>query len=56
VRRRYARSIANAGQALRSADITKFYDNSGDRARLILVASAGIVVWRAEPLPEWVSL
>jgi predicted ABC-type ATPase len=56
VRRRYARSAANAAQALRSADIAKFYDNSGDGARLVLVASAGIVVWQAEPLPEWVRL
>jgi predicted ABC-type ATPase len=55
VRRRYARSIANAAQALRSADLAKFYDNSGDAARLILVAKAGIVVWRAESLPEWVG-
>ena len=56
VRRRYARSVANAAQALQLADIAKFYDNSGDGARLILVANAGIVVWQAEPLPEWVRL
>ena len=56
VRRRYARSTANAAQALRSADIAKFYDNSGDGARLILVAKAGIVVWQMEPLPEWARL
>jgi predicted ABC-type ATPase len=56
VRRRYARSVANAAQALRSADVAKFYDNSGDCARLILVANAGIVVWQAESVPEWVKL
>ena len=56
VRRRYARSVANAAQALRSADVAKFYDNSGDGARLVLVANAGIVVWQAEPVPEWVRL
>ena len=56
VRRRYVRSLANAAQALRSADVAKFYDNSGECARLILVANAGIVVWRAEPLPEWLKL
>ena len=56
VRRRYARSVANAAQALRSADIAKFYDNSGDGARLVLVANAGIVVWQAEPVPEWLRL
>lgn len=56
VRRRYARSAANAAQALRLADIARFYDNSGDGHRLILVANAGIVVWQAEPVPEWVKL
>jgi predicted ABC-type ATPase len=56
VRRRYARSVANAAQALRSADIAKFYDNSGDGARLILIANAGTIVWQTELLPEWVKL
>jgi len=56
VRRRYSRSIANAARALRLADIAKFYDNSGDGARLVLVAQAGVVVWQAEPLPAWVKL
>src|ERR1039457_4936478 len=53
VRRRYARSVINAAEALRSADMAHFYDNSGDGPRLILVANAGIVVWQAEPVPEW---
>ena len=56
VRRRYARSVAIAIEALRSVDRAMFYDNSEDRARLILVAKAGIVVWQAEPLPKWVKL
>jgi len=56
VRRRYARSAANAAQALPLADVAKFYDNSGDGHRLILVANAGIVVWQAETLPAWVKL
>ena len=55
VRRRYARSVANAAQALRLADSARFYDNSGEGHRLILVANAGIVVWQAEPIPEWVN-
>ena len=54
VRRRYARSVANATNALRLADIAKFYDNSGDGLRLILVANAGVVVWQTEPVPKWV--
>jgi predicted ABC-type ATPase len=55
-RRRYARSVANATLALRLADTAKFYDNSGDGYRLILVANAGVVVWRAEAVPEWARL
>lgn len=55
VRRRYARSVANAALALRLADTAKFYDNSGDGHRLILVADAGVVVWRDEGVPEWVG-
>ena len=56
VRRRYFRSVSNAAEALQLADIAKFYDNSGARAQLILVANDGIVVWRAEPIPEWIRL
>lgn len=56
VRRRYSRSIANAAQAVQPADIARFYDNSGNGARLILVANAGAVIWQADPLPEWVRL
>ena len=56
VRRRYARSVANAAQALRLADIANFYDNSGDCPRLILAANAGKVVWQAEPTPKWIRL
>jgi predicted ABC-type ATPase len=55
VRRRYARSIANAAQALPLADVAKFYDNSGDGHRLVLVANSGIVTWRAEPVPDWIK-
>jgi predicted ABC-type ATPase len=56
VRRRYARSVTNAGSALRLSDTARFYDNSGDSPRLILVANAGKVVWQAEVVPEWVKL
>ena len=53
VRRRYARSLANAADALRSADFARVYDNSGDRHQLVLVARAGKIEWQAEPVPEW---
>jgi predicted ABC-type ATPase len=56
VRRRYARSVANAALALRLADTAKFYDNSADGHRLVLVANAGVVVWRSEVVPEWIGL
>jgi predicted ABC-type ATPase len=56
VRRRYERALANVPGAIRSADIATFYDNSADKARLILIAKDGIVIWRAVPLPRWVSL
>jgi predicted ABC-type ATPase len=56
VRRRYARSVANAASALRLADIARFYDNSGDGPRLILLAKAGKVVWQAKVVPEWFKL
>ena len=55
VRRRFARSVANAVQALQFADIAKFYDNSGSGHRLVLIAKAGVVVWREEYLPEWMT-
>lgn len=56
VRRRYTRSLANAAEALRLADVAKFYDNSGDDPLLILVAKNGVVVWQRAPLPAWVKL
>ena len=56
VRRRYARSVANAAQALRWVDLARFYDNSGDSPRLVVVANAGMVVWQAAPTLGWVGL
>lgn len=56
VRRRYARSVANAANALRLADFARFYDNSGDGPRLVLVAEAGKVMWQSEVVPDWLKL
>lgn len=56
VRHRYARSVANAVDALRLAATAKFYDNSGGGHRLVLVANTGVVVWRAKVVPEWVKV
>jgi predicted ABC-type ATPase len=56
VRRRYARSLANAAEALRMADIAHFYNNSERPARLVLEARNGVVVWRATPAPAWLPV
>jgi predicted ABC-type ATPase len=53
VRRRYARSLANLAEAIPLTDIAKVYDNSGEGHRLILLARAGVIVWRRTPLPPW---
>ncbi len=55
VRRRYARSMANVADALRLADTADVYDNSADGHRLVLVSKAGVIVWRAAPLPQWID-
>lgn len=56
VRRRYAKSLRNAGLALHMVDLAKLYDNSGNDARLVLIARCGVIVWRVNPLPTWVCL
>jgi predicted ABC-type ATPase len=53
VRRRYARSLANLAEAIRLADIAEVYDNSGDEHRAMMLARAGVIVWRTERLPAW---
>ena len=53
VRRRYARSLANASEAIRSADFARVYDNSGDGHQLILIARGGAIEWQLHPLPQW---
>ena len=56
VRRRYSRSLVNAAQAILAVDTARFYDNSGDGIRVVLMVRRGAVVWQAEPLPAWVRL
>jgi predicted ABC-type ATPase len=56
VRRRYARSLANLIEAIRLADIAEVFDNSGDGHRAILVARAGVIVWRAARMPRWAEV
>lgn len=53
VRRRYVRSMANCAAAIRLADIATVYDNTGTRARLVLMARAGVITWRSGQMPQW---
>jgi predicted ABC-type ATPase len=55
VRRRYTRSMANAREALHLVDGAKFYDNTGDGHRLVLVVKDGVEIWRAEHGPAWID-
>jgi predicted ABC-type ATPase len=55
VRRRYTRSLAMLKQAVPYCDVVKVFDNSARPARLVLVAKSGVVVWRAEALPQWID-
>jgi predicted ABC-type ATPase len=54
VRRRYARSLANAALALSLADVARFYDNSAEGHRLVLEAQGGQITWQSDP--TWLSL
>jgi predicted ABC-type ATPase len=44
VRRRYERGLANVPAAIRSVDLAKLYDNSGNGHRFVLLAQNGSVV------------
>jgi predicted ABC-type ATPase len=53
IRRRYARSLMHAPEALRLADEAVVLDNSGLHPVRMLLFENGVVVWRAEVLAEW---
>lgn len=53
IRRRYARSLIRAPEALDLADEAVVLDNSGLHPVRMLLFRNGAVVWRAEMLPEW---
>jgi predicted ABC-type ATPase len=55
IRRRYERSLANLAEAVGLANEAWLYDNSDDAPRRVLEARDGIVVWRADDAPAWVS-
>jgi len=53
IRRRYARSLMRAPEALSLADEAVVLDNSGLHPVRMLLFENGVVVWRAEVLAEW---
>jgi predicted ABC-type ATPase len=53
IRRRYARSLMRAPEALRLADEAVVLDNSGLHPGRMLLFENGIVISRAEVLAEW---
>jgi predicted ABC-type ATPase len=54
IRRRYARSLERAPEALRLVDEAVVLDNSGLYPVRVLLLQMGRIVWRADVLPEWV--
>ena len=55
IRRRYGRSLANLPAALKLANEAWLYDNAGDEPRLVLETRDGVVVWKSDDQPEWVT-
>ena len=53
IRRRYARSLANAPKAIRMADDARLYDNSGAELIPVMTLELGQLRWRARTLPGW---
>jgi len=54
IRRRYARSLLRAPEAMRLADECVVMDNSGVRHERMLMLQNGQIIWRAGELPTWV--
>ncbi len=55
IRRRYARSLLRAPEAMQLADETVILDNSGTRPERMLMLKCGQITWRASHLPPWVQ-
>lgn len=55
VRRRYKRSLLNLPTAIRSVDHAVVYDNSGAESQKMIEVKAGVITWRAQREPSWVS-
>jgi predicted ABC-type ATPase len=55
IRRRYERSLGNLPAALRLAHEAWLYDNGENEPRMVLEMRDGVVLWRAENEPRWVT-
>jgi predicted ABC-type ATPase len=55
IRRRYARSLFNASEAMRLADEVLVLDNSGPQPESMMRLRNGQIFWRASSLPLWVQ-
>lgn len=55
IRRRYARSLLHAPEAMRLADEALVLDNSGRRPECVVMLKNGQIFWRAISLPLWVQ-
>ena len=54
--RRFRRSLAALPRALAIVDTATLYDNGGDQQhRIVAELRAGVVVWHAPELPQWVD-
>ena len=55
IRRRYARSLFHASEAMRLADEALVLDNLGPQPETMLRLKNGQIFWRASSLPLWVQ-
>ena len=55
IRRRYERSLSNLPVPLRLVNEAWLFDNGGDEPQIMLETREGVVTWRAEHEPEWVT-
>lgn len=55
IRRRYARSLHRAPEAIRLADEAIVLDNAGPKPERMLMLRSGQITWKSAVLPDWVS-
>lgn len=55
IRRRYSRSLLRAPEAVRLADETLIFDNSGSELELAMRLRKGKITWQASSIPRWIQ-